>query len=162
MGGGLRKPEAVPATVIFENLPPPTSSAIFISRGATEESLEDVLAILEADCSDQEVDVTEDEEQQRRRRPHGSDAYQTELLQDNGFKIIEETMATLDMDDLSSVGSSDEESSDASDEDDLQFLEYCTQIKIVASCGEYYIMLWLIICVYDLFYMPSNLLCFLI
>ena len=107
---GLRKPEAVPATVIFENLPPPTSSAIFISRGATEESLEDALAIHETDYSDQEVDVTEDEEQQRRRRPHGSDAYQTELLQDNGFKIIEEAMATLDMDDLSSVGSSDEES----------------------------------------------------
>ena len=117
---GLRKPEDVRAKVIFENLPSPTNSMSIISRGAVEESLENVWAILVDDYSEKEVkfDVTEDEEQQIRRRPRGSDAYQRELLQDNNMKLLQE-LSTLDEDDLSSVGSSDEESSYASDDDDL-------------------------------------------
>ena len=116
---GLGKPEDVRGKAIFENLPPPIR-VMSISIGAVEESLEDAFAILEDDFSEREVvDVAEDEEQQRRRRPLGSDAYRRELLQDNGMKLIEEAMATLDMDDLSSLCSSDEEISYASDEDDL-------------------------------------------
>lgn len=105
---GLGKPEDVRVKAIVMS----------ISVGAVEESLDEALAILEADYFDQEVDVAEDEEQQRRQRPHGSSAYQIELLQDNGLKLIEEAMATLDMDDFSCCRS-DEESSYASNEDNL-------------------------------------------
>ena len=113
---GLGKPEDVRAKAMFENLPPPIS-VMSISIGSVEENLEDALAIIEDYYSDQEVAIAEDEEQQRRRRPLGSDAYKRELLQDNGMKLLEEAMATLDWDDLSS--SSDEESSYSADEDYL-------------------------------------------
>ena len=87
-------------------------------RGDVEASLEHVLAILDVDYFEQEMDLAKNEEQQRRRRPHASDAYRQELLKDNALELIKEAMATLDMDDMSSLGSSDEESSCASDEND--------------------------------------------
>ena len=104
-------------------------------RGALEKSLEDALAILLVDdYADQEFAVVADEEQQRRRRPRGSDAYQRELLQDNAMKLLIEELSILDEDDFSSVGSSDLESSHASDDDDLDvFFETKRTTEIIAA-----------------------------